>query len=280
MPSSPNVAAGRRALPTLIALALLVAACGSDTQADQAEPTPTVAEPTATPVLTPTPGEPVDQATPTPIATPTPQEPTPEPTTGEPAEIEELPDEPSGNWVIVSDEEVLAYASPGGGDVVATFGPGEVGLGSTGRRALADGREWKELSAGEGRPPSWVPADTLAPDESPVEVSELRACFATGGTALVMDFSQDIETFVGGLRIDAGGQLTYEAVAGRRTEGSVFNVVVRASDGTERSETWASGAGGIVVGNDDLDSVDCGQMRTAMRDIDATVTAYPPVPGG
>lgn len=219
-------------------------------------------------------------ATAVPTATPTP---IPEPTAApEPTEPAPTPEPAQPVWQVVDAVNNLNLRSDPttSAEILANFGPGDSGLIGTGQTATSDGFDWIELAADQGRPSGWVAAKFLTPDESVAP----RVCFNSadgdGTTTIVLDFSADADTFTGGVRTVTSDELEYDAVAGRRTDGTIFVVTVQSvPGGAERTEEWVSGPGGMAIADDDsVDAANCADIAEFVMSIDTSVTSYPDVP--
>ncbi len=254
-----------RLIGLIAATSLTAVACGGGESAVlvPVEPTPT---PSPTPIVEP----PTPTPLPTAIVEPTtPPTPTPTPET----------------WRVVDTVDRLNLrAEPStSAAIVFELAPGTGGLVATGETATADGRDWIELAPDDEREGGWVAVEFVVREE-PVESTDARVCFHTEAgaqtTTVVMDFSEDAETFGGGVRVASGTEITYWGVAGVRTDGgSVFRVSVQVLDAEQRVEEWVSGAAGVVLGDDTaVDAVDCATVPGPVEAIDATVTELPEPP--
>ena len=264
-----RLARSPRALGSIAIAVLFVAgACSGGEQ-----PQLVAAEPTATLVPAPT-------AVPEPtVAT----EPTPDPAAT--AEVEPTPEpEPAlPVWQVVETVDNLNLRSDPttSAEILANFGPGDSGITGTGQTATADGFDWVEIAADEGRPPGWVAAQFVVPDESVVS----RVCFNTadgsGATTIALDFGADANTFTGGMRTVTSDELQYDAVAARRLEGTTFAVTVQSvPGGAERTEEWISGTAGMVIdGDKSIGAANCADINEFVMSIDISVTTYPDIPG-
>jgi hypothetical protein len=105
-------------------------------------------------------------------------------------------------------------------------------------------------------------------------------CFSGDDRTVVLDFTKGADTFTGALKITTGGTSEYQAVAGRRTDGTVFRVSVqRLGVGQDRTEVWTFGKSGLVLGdNTDLGVVPCANVAGAVDDLRAHITTYPTIP--
>jgi hypothetical protein len=263
---TPRHALSSRPLAGLaVVVALIAGACSGGEQ-----PQLVAAEPTASAVPTPTP---IPEATVAPEVTAeatTPTEPAPTP---EPA----LP-----VWQVVDDVDNLNLRSDPttSAEILANFGRDDTGLMGTGETATGDGLEWVELAADEGRPSGWVAAQFVIPDESVAP----RVCFNSadgdGTTTIVLDFSADAATFTGGVRTVTSDELEYDAVAGRRTNGTIFVVTVQSvPGGAERTEEWVSGPAGMAIADDgDVNAANCADIAEFVMSIDISITSYPDIP--
>lgn len=122
-------------------------------------------------------------------------------------------------------------------------------------------------------------APTSGPDATPV-VTAVRDCYAGDGRTLVLDFSEEAEIFTGALRVTTGGQSEYQAVAGRRFDGTLFRVAVqRLGIGGDRTEEWAAGTSGIVLGDGTaVKPTACESIPDDVAELDARVPTTPRVP--
>lgn len=252
-----------------IAVALVLAACGGGEAGVLVPVDPTATtEPTPIPEPSPTPSP---EPSPTPIPEPTPI-PTPTPDV----------------WQVVDTVDRLNMRSQPTtlATVVLELAPGTGGLIATGETATANGFDWIEIAPAADREGGWVAIDFLVRDEAFVfsDPTDNRVCFHTEigarTTTVVMDFSDDAETFTGGARSVVGTEIVYWATAGQRTDaGSVFQVAVQVIGAELRTEQWVSGQAGVVLGDDTaVDAVDCADVSGPVESIDATVTEYPEAP--
>ncbi|MEM8706223.1 MAG: hypothetical protein AAGE98_07180, partial [Actinomycetota bacterium] len=107
-----------------------------------------------------------------------------------------------------------------------------------------------------------------------------RLCYADGGDALVLAFSDDAETFTGALAIGD----SVEAVAGVRLL-TDFIVAVEPIGAAEEAgfeptlETWRAFAEGMNVGDRAfLPFVECRAVQSSVDQLDALISTYPPIP--
>lgn len=272
------------ALIALVALAAILLRPGDDDQTQLA--TQNQSQQTALPEATLVPPQPTQAATAVQAdSTSVPPEPTSVPVdqaTSVPASPESgegvpLPDELPHVWRFVSDGEVNYRAEPGlSGELIGTWAGFESGIQGTGRRAMADGFEWIELAATEGRDSGWVARDFIELDP---EIDGLE-CFDRADAGMALRFSPDIETFVGAYREAVEGDIVYYAVAGRRHDGTLFTVAIQ-QDGTDEviTEEWMANREGMsTLSFGLLPALRCAQMAERTVELNAIVTTYPPIP--
>lgn len=273
------------ALFAVAALGLSACSAGDEPLLVLFDATPTPV-PAATAVPTPTPSEAPTPTTEAATATAAP-EPDPDPTaTTAPATEPTATPVPQGPmWKVIDNviklnmRERPTTSAP----VVAELEPGTTGLEGSGQTADADGFTWLQILPDGDRPGGWVASNFVVPDDT-VPVALPRDCFHTeegsNATTVALQFSADAETFTGGIRLVTGTAVEYQAVAGRRVDGTVFTVnVQRLGVGQDRVEEWISGPAGISLGDSSaVAATTCDQVSDLVSSIDVNVTSFPAVP--
>ena len=166
--------------------------------------------------------------------------------------------------------------TPGlGTEIIDQWAGDEIGVRGTGGRAIGTGYRWVELAAADGRPSGWVAQDFIEPDPT----FSGRLCYRTDQTAMVLDFSDDAETFVGGLRTNGEAAVEYFGLSGRRSEGTLFAARVQnAETGGIGEQQWSAFRDGMSTDLGLLEITDCAAMSDAVTEIDANIASYPALP--
>lgn len=207
-------------------------------------------------------------------------------------EIEYLPDVEPQFWTVVADGPVDARLQPGlAGELAGQYQPGDTNLVGSGRSARVTGTIWIEIAGGEERAPTWIVADVLEPVDDPG-----RECFASENraTVVVLEFSDDVETFTGALVVRTAGEetnfvdpdtglveTTYFSAAGRRTDaGTIFDVNVLDLDRDETvTEEWRAFPDGLSAADRGFyEPTACAGITAEIAQIQGSVDAYPALP--
>ena len=166
--------------------------------------------------------------------------------------------------------------TPGlGTEIIDQWAGDEIGVRGTGGRAIGNGYRWVELAAVGGRQSGWVAQDFIEPDPT----FSGRLCYRTDQTAMVLDFNDDAETFVGGIRTDGQVAVEFFGVSGRRSDGTLFAARVQnAQTGGIGEQEWTAFRDGMSTNLGLLEITDCTAMSAAVSEIDSNVASYPALP--